>query len=98
MYAASFMFTPNNTDGDFRALDNEIMQFTESIEGYLGKKKWVSPDQTRINVVYYFNTKEALHTLRTNPTHRIAKQRNAEWYDDYEVEIYEVLSSYKGRK
>lgn len=92
------MFTPNNTDGDFKTLDEEIMRFTETIEGYLGKKKWVSPDQKRINVVYYFNTKEALHTLRTNSTHRVAKQRNTEWYDDYEVEIYEVLSSYKGRK
>jgi heme-degrading monooxygenase HmoA len=98
MYAASFMFKPNNTDGDFKALDDEIMEFTESIEGYLGKKKWVSPDQTRINVIYYFSTKESLQLLRTNPTHRVAKQRNAEWYDEYEVEIYEVLSSYKGRK
>lgn len=98
MYAASFMFTPNNTDGDFKILDDEIMQFTESIDGYLGKKKWLSPDGSRINVVYYFSNKEALHTLRTFPTHRIAKQRNAEWYDDYEVEIYEVISSHKGRR
>lgn len=97
MFAASFAFTPNNTEGDFKTLDDEIMRFTESIPGYLGKKKWVSPDQTRINVVYYFETKEALHSLRTDPTHRIAKQRNAEWYDGYEVEIYEVISSYSGR-
>lgn len=96
MFAASFAFTPNNTDGDFKALDDEIMAFTESIEGYLEKKKWVSPDGKQINVVYYFETKEALHTLRTNRTHRIAKQRNREWYDDYQVEIYEVISQYRG--
>lgn len=92
------MFTPNNTDGDFKELDDQIMRFTESIEGYLGKKKWVSPDQARVNVVYYFSTEDALRALRTNTTHRVAKQRNAEWYDDYEVEIYKVISSYKGRK
>ncbi|MEY4321749.1 MAG: hypothetical protein RL167_477 [Actinomycetota bacterium] len=96
MFAASFAFTPNNTNGDFKALDDEIMAFTESIEGYLGKKKWVSPDGKQINVVYYFETKDALHTLTTNPTHRIAKQRNREWYDDYQVEIYEVISQYRG--
>jgi heme-degrading monooxygenase HmoA len=96
MFAASFAFTPNNTNGDFKVLDDEIMAFTESIAGYVGKKKWVSPDGRQVNVVYYFETKEALHALRTNPTHRIAKQRNREWYDDYQVEIYEVLSQYNG--
>lgn len=92
------MFTPNNTDGDFKSLDDAIMAFTETIPGYLGKKKWLSPDGKQVNVIYYFETKEALHTLRTDATHRIAKQRNAEWYDHYQVEIYEVLSSYEGRK
>ncbi|AOY56147.1 hypothetical protein [Candidatus Rhodoluna planktonica] len=94
MIAASFIFQPNNTQGDFELLDNQIMAFTESIPEYLGKTKWVSPDGAQTNVIYYFETKAALQQLMQFETHKVAKSRNSEWYDGYRVEIYEVISQY----
>lgn len=94
MIAASFIFKPNNTSGDFESLDTQIMLFTETLDEYLGKTKWLSPDGQQINVIYYFENMTGLQKLMSNETHKLAKARNREWYDGYRVEIYEVKGQY----
>lgn len=73
------------------------MDFCEQIEGFVQKKKWLSPDGHSINVVYYFENREALTELMRFEPHREAKQRNQEWYSEYLVEIYEITGSYSSK-
>lgn len=68
------------------------MAYCAEISGYLGKKSWVS-DDTR-NVIYYFESREALAELGKFEPHIEAKRRNREWYQSHRVEIYEIISSY----
>jgi hypothetical protein len=60
----------------------------------LSKTKWVSPDLETIRVDYYFADKASLQEFRTDELHRAAKQRYAEWYVGYRVEISEIIHSY----
>lgn len=94
MLTATFIFKLNNTQGDYRRLDDEIMRRAEATVGYLGKEKWLSPDGEQIRVIYYFETKEALMKFSRDEVHQEAKGRQAEWYDGYRVEIAETTGSW----
>lgn len=94
MLTATFIFSLNNTDGDFKTLDDEIMKRAEATEGYRGKEKWLSPDGKQIRVIYHFETKESLAKFSRDEVHREAKARYAEWYDGYRVEIAEITGSW----
>lgn len=94
MLTATFVFKLNNTDGDFKKLDEEIMLRAEANPGYRGKEKWLSPDGSQIRVIYYFETKEHLSEFSRDEVHRQAKARYAEWYDGYRVEIAELTASW----
>jgi heme oxygenase (staphylobilin-producing) len=91
---ATFIFKPNNTDGDFKQLDDEIMRRALANNGFIKKEKWVSPDADLISVVYYFRDSESLKLFSSDEVHREAKQRYAEWYDGYRVEIAEITGSW----
>ncbi|MEY4494464.1 MAG: hypothetical protein RL570_579 [Actinomycetota bacterium] len=90
MLTATFVFKLNNTDGDFKELDDEIMRRAEANAGFKGKEKWLSPDGSQIRVIYYFDSKESLAEFSRDEVHKQAKARYAEWYDGYRVEIAEI--------
>ena len=94
MISATFIFKLNNTDGDFKTLDDEIMRRAQSNPGFLKKDKWVSLDGQLISVVYYFADAASLKEFSRDEVHREAKQRYAEWYDGYRVEIAEITGSW----
>jgi heme-degrading monooxygenase HmoA len=94
MLTATFVFKLNNTDGDFKTLDDEIMLRAEANPGFKGKEKWLSPDGSLIRVIYHFDSKESLAEFSRDEVHRQAKSRYAEWYDGYRVEIAEVTGAW----
>lgn len=94
MIAASFIFKHNNANGDFKALDDEIMLRAQANPGYLGKEKWLSPDQSQIRVIYYFENQAALAEFSRDELHLAAKARYTEWYDGFRVEIAEVVGNW----
>ena len=94
MLTATFVFKQNNADGDFKKLDDEIMLRAKATDGYVGKEKWLSPDGSQIRVIYFFESKESLTQFSRDEVHREAKQRYAEWYDGYRVEIAEITGSW----
>ena len=94
MLTATFIFKQNNSAGDFKKLDDEIMERAKATPGFKGKEKWLSPDGTQIRVIYYFETKESLAEFSKDEVHRQAKARYAEWYDGYRVEIAEISGTW----
>ncbi len=94
MLTATFVFKQNNADGDFKKLNDEIMLRAKATDGYVGKEKWLSPDGSQIRVIYFFESKESLAQFSRDEVHREAKQRYAEWYDGYRVEIAEITGSW----
>jgi heme-degrading monooxygenase HmoA len=94
MLTATFVFKLNNTDGDFKELDDEIMRRAEANPGFKGKEKWLTPDGSQIRVIYYFDTKESLAEFSRDEVHKQAKARYAEWYDGYRVEIAEITGTW----
>lgn len=94
MLTATFVFKQNNADGDFKKLDDEIMLRAKATDGYVGKEKWLSPEGSQIRVIYFFESKESLAQFSRDEVHRQAKQRYAEWYDGYRVEIAEITGSW----
>lgn len=94
MLTATFVFKLNNTDGDFKELDDEIMRRAEVNPGFKGKEKWLTPDGSQIRVIYYFDSKESLAEFSRDEVHKQAKARYAEWYDGYRVEISEITGTW----
>lgn len=94
MLTATFVFSQNNSDGDFKKLDDEIMLRAQANDGYRGKEKWLSPDGSQIRVIYYFETKESLAEFSRDEVHKEAKSRYAEWYNGYRVEIAEISGTW----
>lgn len=94
MLTATFVFKLNNTDGDFKELDDEIMRRAEVNPGFKGKEKWLTPDGSQIRVIYYFDSKESLAEFSRDEVHKQAKARYAEWYDGYRVEIAEITGTW----
>lgn len=94
MLSATFIFTQHTNNQDFKVLDDEIMARAEANPGFKGKEKWLSPDGTQIRVIYYFENQESLSIFSKDEVHREAKQRYAEWYDGYRVEIAEITGSW----
>jgi heme-degrading monooxygenase HmoA len=97
MFMASFIFKPGNYDAEFFALDGAIEEVATSLEGYVGRKKWLSEDGKTQNSVYYWDNKQALTEFAKHPKHKLAKKQYKKWYDGYHVEIAEVMMSYGDR-
>ena len=97
MFSAQFIFKPSTYDDEFHRLDAEIEAYVATIDGYLGVERWVSPDQTTKNSIYYFETMAAVTELAKYPAHVEAKGQYQRWYDGYQIVISEVLRSYGDR-
>lgn len=94
MYTATFTFAKREFDDAFHALDQAIAQIAKSIPGYLGEESWENPATGLICNVYYWANLQGLQQLIEHPTHLVAKQRQGQWLNGYQVIIAEVLRSY----
>lgn len=94
MYTATFTFSKREFDEEFHAIDNQIAQIAKSIPGYLGEESWENAASGLISTVYYWESMEALEALVNHPLHAVAKQRQAQWLNGYQVVIAKVISAY----
>jgi len=97
IYTATFIIKPKDYNDEFHALNDEIDEIARNSPGYLYKEKWFSDDGQTENIVYYWDSLEAINEFSKNPIHKIAKARFNEWYHGYKVLISKVLrTSAKG--
>ena len=92
VYSARFTFAPGKYDDDFHRLNGLIDQAAKKNPGFLEKENWISPDDAKRSVVYYWSSMKALKAFSKHPCHIEAKRRYREWYDGYEVVVAKVLS------
>lgn len=94
MYTATFTFAKGVFDDEFYAQDAEIAQLAKAIPGYLGEEAWENPLSGLIANVYYWESMEALQALIQHPAHIVAKERQAQWLNGYQIVIAEVVRVY----
>ena len=94
MYSATFIFAKKQFDAEFHALDQAIAAAARAIPGYLGEETWENPATGLVSNVYYWNSLEDLQTLMRDPTHLLAKAKQATWLDRYRIVIAEVQREY----
>ncbi len=93
-YTATFTFAPRQFDAEFHRLDDAIAQAARALPGYLGEEAWENPASGYVMTVYYWATLDALQALIDHPVHRVAKRRQANWLQGYQVVIGQVLRVY----
>jgi heme-degrading monooxygenase HmoA len=98
MYSSTFTFAPGQFDETFQRLDEEISTFAKSIPGYLGEETWENRATGLVSNVYYWDTLESLQQLTQHPTHLVAKSRQGQWLDGYQIVISQVLRVYGDSK
>lgn len=91
IYTATFIIKPKDYNDEFHAMNDEIDEIALNSPGYLYKEKWFSEDGKTENIVYYWDSLEAINEFAKNPVHKVAKSRFNEWYHGYKVLISEVL-------
>lgn len=91
IYTATFIIKPKEYNDQFHALNDEIDEIALNSPGFLYKEKWVSEDGKKENIVYYWESLEAINEFSKNPVHKVAKSRFKEWYHGYKVLISEVI-------
>lgn len=94
MYSVAFIFEPGHYDDEFHALDNLILEVAESMDGFLGKESWQSPDGKRLNSTYYWDNQTSIKAFSSHPKHVEAKKQYAKWYDGYHVVVSKIERSY----
>lgn len=94
VYTSTFTFGVRAFDAEFHAIDQHIAEAARAIPGYLGEEAWENPTTGLVCNVYYWSSLEALRTLIEHPAHLVAKQRQAEWLDGYQVVIAQVMRCY----
>lgn len=94
MWLAQFMFTPGEYDDEFHRLNDAIDAFAESLEGFVGAERWLSPDGKTQNSMYYWRDRQSLGEFSRFPEHLVAKKNYQRWYHSYQAVISEVSASY----
>lgn len=94
MYSVAFIFEPGDYDDDFYELDALILDVAESMDGYIGKDSWQSPDGKRFNSTYYWADENAIRAFSSHPKHVEAKRQYARWYEGYHVVVSKVERTY----
>ncbi len=69
MYSASFIFEPGEYDDEFHRLNEAIEKVARQLPGYLGVDSWQTPDGSRRNAIYYWDSLDTLNAFSTHPTH-----------------------------
>lgn len=94
MHSAAFIFEPGTYDARFHELNALIDAAARATPGYLGAESWRSPDGSRANATYYWDSLESLRAFSTHPKHVEAKREYQRWYRGYHIVISEVVKSY----
>ena len=94
MISATFLFTKKQYDTEFDRLDGLIEAGVAANPEFRGKDSWTDEGKGLRCVVYYFETRAGLESLRSMAAHREAKSQYSQWYGGYHVVISEVLGSY----
>jgi heme-degrading monooxygenase HmoA len=94
MYTVAFIFEPGAYDAEFHALDAQILQAAEAIDGYLGKESWRSVDGETLNSTYYWEHEASLKAFSSHPKHLEAKRQYQKWYKGFHVVIAKIQQSY----
>lgn len=94
MIACQFIFEPGNYDDDFHRLDADIDAYSQTLEGFIGVDRWVSPDGLRRNSIYYFADEHTLRAFSQYSVHLQAKAEYARWYRGYHIIVAEVTARY----
>lgn len=97
MICCAFIFTPGEYDDEFRQLDSAIDTYARSLAGFIKSESWFSSDQKSKNAMYYFQDRASLEKLANLPAHLKAKEKVDNWYDDYRIEIFELIDQYDKR-
>ena len=75
MYSLEFIFMPGQYDDEFYALDGAIQEVAESMDGYIGKESWRSPDGKKLNSTYYWKDEQSIEEFSKHPKHLEAKRQ-----------------------
>jgi len=94
MYSATFIFREGKFNEEFFRLDREIAEAAKNTADYIGEDSWVNNDTGLVSTVYYWETMDGLKELMNNPSHLLAKAKQADWLNGYQVVISQVLRTY----
>ena len=94
MFSAAFIFEPGIYDARFHELNASIDAAARATPGYLGAESWRSPDGSRANATYYWDSLDALRAFSQHPRHVEAKREYQRWYRGYHIVVSEILRSY----
>lgn len=94
MICCQFIFRPGTYDEDFHRLDGEIDAYARSLPGFDHTERWVSPDGSEVNAIYYFADMASVRQLARYPTHLEAKDQVDRWYEGYRIVVSEVKATY----
>lgn len=94
MICCQFIFQPGTYDDDFHRLDGQIDDYARSLAGFDQVEKWLSPDGTVVNAIYYFADMDSVRRLAQFPQHQQAKDQVQRWYDGYRIVVSEVTATY----
>ena len=94
MFSAAFIFEPGAYDARFHELNALIDAAARATRGFLGSESWRSPDDSRANATYYWESLDALRDFSQHPRHVEAKREYQRWYRGYHIVVSEVIRSY----
>lgn len=94
MICCQFIFKPGTYDDEFYRLDWQIDEHARSLAGFDRTEKYMSPDGTVVNAIYYFEGKESVAQLARFPQHQEARGQVHRWYDGYRIVISEITATY----
>jgi hypothetical protein len=73
---------------------NSIDDYAQSLAGYRGVDRWVSPDGAKNSSTFYFDDMTSVSVFSTFPDHLEAKHKYQQWYQGCQIVISEVTASY----
>ena len=74
----------------------KLKELAKGVAGYIDFQNWINDDGQSISISHW----ESLQSIKEWKNHPLHKEAQAKakvaWYDNYSIEICEVLKSYKG--
>lgn len=98
MYCVIFKSKLKNPDDtDYGVMADKMLALAEKQEGFISFEHFFDgPDGLRVSIVH-FETLAAIKAWKEHPEHLLAQQQGKDdWYENYQVEVCEVLRSYQG--